>query len=81
MNFGEIYEEEAKLMKTDFDRFLKSVTLWEALSGSTVLAEPLLQSLPTILGCIGVIAWAVIRMKTMLGPIVDTDFRDRSTGL
>ena len=46
-----------------------------------MLFEPLLQSLPTILGCFRVIAWAVVRMKTMLGLIIDTDFRDRSTGL
>ena len=60
---------------------LKSVTLSEALSGSDMLFEQLLQSLPTILGCFGVIAWTVVRMKTVLGLVINTDFRDRSTGL
>ena len=46
-----------------------------------MLFEPQLQSLPTIFGCFMVIAWAVVRMKTMLGLITNTDFRDRSTGL
>ena len=46
-----------------------------------MLFEPLLQSLPTILSCFRVIAWALVRMKTMLELIIDTDFRDRSTGL
>ena len=46
-----------------------------------MLSEPLLQPLPTILGCFRVIAWAVIRMKTMLGLIIDTDLRGGSTRL
>ena len=46
-----------------------------------MLFQPLLQSLPTILGCFRVKAWALVCMKTMLGLIINTDFRDRSTGL